>query len=213
MNAAEIQTMIERLLADAKRLSAIHKRLSAGDGLAPAEESWAQEMRLLLDGGDILAKPIPPRILIEVLGIAQRTLFTCRHEGMPAVGRGEYMLAPCTQWYIRRQVGLAKRGGKAADIERAMAKAKLLERRAKAALAQMDKGEREGALVDASQFSDGLASIGRVFRSTAEAIERIHGLEVGRAVREMIDAAEKEWEKLTATGPEEKQEAETKEAP
>ena len=62
-----------------------------------------------------------------------------------------------------------------------------------------ENDEREALLLDAAELAAALSRIARVFRERAEAIERTHGPEVGGEIREMIDEAEREWEK--APGP------------
>ncbi len=55
---------------------------------------------------------------------------------------------------------------------------------------------REGLLLDASDMTRELAEITNVMRQGFEGIEKTHGKRVGRALRRVIDKAEKAWGKM-----------------
>jgi hypothetical protein len=53
---------------------------------------------------------------------------------------------------------------------------------------------REGQLVEAARIGQDVDAAGQLFRQHAEAITKAHGREVGEAIRDMLDEAERAWQ-------------------
>jgi hypothetical protein len=52
-----------------------------------------------------------------------------------------------------------------------------------------------GRLIDAAEIARELAELSRLFREECETLERVHGVEVGKDIRAMIERATTAWMK------------------
>jgi len=134
--------------------------------------------------------------LARRLGVTQRTVQLWAREDMPlfranAGNRAAlYDAVDVMRWLEeRKQKGKGGSGDPREELYREQARR-----------ARRQNDIEEGTLYDVTKLQSELAEIGRVFREGADAIERMHGAEVGDAIRSMIDQAEREWKQMLGVG-------------
>lgn len=146
---------------------------------------------------------VPAAALAKGFRISERTVRNWIKEGMPvhqySVGNRPalYDIFDVVRWREKRfettsEQNPLMRGGASPALERYHT--------AKASQAERENAEAEKLLVRSAAIKAQLMEIGRAFRTRAELIERTYGREVGNAIREMVDFARAEWEKLCAKG-------------
>lgn len=142
---------------------------------------------------------VTPKALADGFRVTERTVRNWIREGMPvhqySIGNRPalYDVFDVVRWREKRFEATGEedplmRGGSSPALECYRAE-KAIEAKRKNLIA-------EGLLVDSAIVSAQLAEIGRAFRTRAELLERTHGKTIGDAIREMVDFAVEQWEKL-----------------
>jgi hypothetical protein len=141
---------------------------------------------------------VTPKALADGFGVTERTIRSWLKEGMPmhqgSVGNKPalYNVFDIFRWRLSRiETGESDplmRGGSSPALERYRA--------AKASQAERENKKAEGQLVESAIVSMQLAEVGRSFKVGAEIVARLHGAKVGAAIRELVDKAQGDWERL-----------------
>lgn len=153
------------------------------------------------EAGSILL--VTPKALADGFRVTERTVRNWIKEGMPvhqySVGNRPalYDVFDIVRWREKRyeatgEVDPLMRGGNSPALE--------AYRQEQVKKARRENAKADGALVESAIVSAQLAEIGRAFRTRAELIERTHGKVIGNVIREMVDFAVAQWEKLGFKG-------------
>lgn len=152
--------------------------------------------------GDVVL--VTARQLAAGLGVTERTVRNWLKEDMPvyqhSLGNRPalYEVFSVLAWHYGRQMPKAKSeeeilfgDGKSNDYWTTQYR--------KEATRKIKRGNElaEGTLLRTDDIAEQLTAIALVFRSEAEAIERAHGHDVGKDVRQMIVRAEARWREIT----------------
>jgi hypothetical protein len=167
---------------------------------ADGKVAWLD--KILIAAGYIRSfSQLSVRQVARMFGVTPQAvvLWTTR-TGCPRVD-GKYSLSAIVDWKVAR----AKEEVMAALRRRGLADEALLENmggtsqwleayRKEKTLEARRKNEIEaGRLLDAADVRRDLAELARLFREEAETVERVHGIDVGRDVRAMIERACVAW--------------------
>jgi phage terminase Nu1 subunit (DNA packaging protein) len=142
---------------------------------------------------------VTPKSLADGFRVTERTIRSWIKEGLPvhqySVGNRPalYDVFDVVRWREKRYEATGEsdplmRGGSSPALERYRA--------AKAIQAERENKKAEKALAEVATVSAQLSEIGRSFKVGAEIIARLHGTKVGAAIRELVDKAQGDWERL-----------------
>jgi len=132
--------------------------------------------------------------LADLMGCHRNTIGAWRKHGMPGKHKRGWHVPSVVAWLVERNGGAVESEDTAAaeDKERYLAEV----RQQQARKLRRENERAAGELVRTEDVRLELAEVGAAFRSRAEVIERAYGSEVGQAIREMVDEAERAWQAL-----------------
>jgi len=142
LNPEDVKRLLDARTADLQRLVAISKRLQAGKKASNADTTWIHEA-LAADAGPsgLASAPVPSQVLVAFFGTTRRTLTTYVNDGMPKVGRNQYLVPDCVAWLVKRKVNESRKARGRSDPRDRIDKAT-------ATLKEMEVKREKGLIID-----------------------------------------------------------------